>query len=259
MLNVINLKEKMKKQLIILLSLAFNLAMSAQQTDFDKANALYKAGNFGSAIETYEKIKTTQGTAPELFYNLGNAYFKADEIGKAILNYERALRLEPNYEDARNNLEFAQTKVIDNIVQIPPFFLKKWNAQLVQTLSVDQWYVSSIVVFILTLALALFFIFGNSLAMRKIAFYAAFVGLALTVATLWFATSRLNKQLKHNEAIIISSTITVKSSPDKSGTDLFQLHEGTKVTIQSSLDKWVEVKLGNGNIGWIENQHIEKI
>jgi tetratricopeptide (TPR) repeat protein len=250
---------KMKKQLLALIALVFSLTIAAQPTDFDQANALYKAGNYSSAIESYEKISSTQGVSPELFYNLGNAYYKENEIAKAILNYERALRIAPNYDDARNNLEFAQTKVVDNIVQIPPFFLKKWNAQLVQLLRVDQWYVVSLLIFILTLSLALFFIFGNSLALRKIAFYAAFVGFAFTLTTLWFAVSQWNKITKHSEAIIMSSSITVKSSPDKSGTDLFQLHEGTKVTIHSTLDQWVEVKVGNGSIGWIENKHIEKI
>jgi SH3-like domain-containing protein len=65
--------------------------------------------------------------------------------------------------------------------------------------------------------------------------------------------------MNHNEAIIMSGTVTIKSSPDKSGTDLFQLHEGTKVSIKSALDQWIEIKVGNGNIGWIEAKDIEKI
>lgn len=64
---------------------------------------------------------------------------------------------------------------------------------------------------------------------------------------------------KHNEAIIMSGVVTVKSSPDKSGTDLFQLHEGTKVSLKSTLGNWTEIKLGNGSVGWVEKDNIVKI
>jgi len=57
----------------------------------------------------------------------------------------------------------------------------------------------------------------------------------------------------------MTGTVTVKSSPDKSGTDLFQLHEGTKVEIKSVLGEWSEIVIGNGNAGWIESRIIEKI
>jgi uncharacterized protein YgiM (DUF1202 family) len=40
---------------------------------------------------------------------------------------------------------------------------------------------------------------------------------------------------------------------------LFQLHEGTKVTIKSTLGDWAEIKIGNGNVGWVESKSIEKI
>ena len=35
------------------------------------------------------------------------------ELGKAILSYERALRLDPTFDDARNNLEFVNSKITD--------------------------------------------------------------------------------------------------------------------------------------------------
>ena len=65
--------------------------------------------------------------------------------------------------------------------------------------------------------------------------------------------------LNHRDAIIMSGVVSVKGSPDKSGTELFQLHEGTKVSIKSTLGSWTEIKLGNGNIGWVEQENIERI
>lgn len=245
--------------IIAFIALVLSLGIQAQQPEVNKANELFKKGEYLAAATAYEEVYKNYGSSPELFYNTGNAYFKAGETAKAILNYERALRLNPNYGDARNNLEFAQTKVVDNIVQIPPFFLKKWINLLIRLLNPDQWYVISILLLIITIAGFLYFIFGHSLHIRKISFYLTFAFLAFTITATLFATSRLNKLTNHNSAIIMTGSVTVKSAPDQSGTDLFQLHEGTKVEIKSSLDSWIEIEVGNGNIGWIEKMKAEKI
>ena len=74
-----------------------------------------------------------------------------------------------------------------------------------------------------------------------------------------FSGIRKEQMINHSEAIVMSGVITAKSSPDKSGTDLFQLHEGTKVSIKSTLGNWTEIKLSNGSVGWVEENQIEKI
>ena len=83
--------------------------------------------------------------------------------------------------------------------------------------------------------------------------------MAISVLAFVFAGIRKDQVVNHNDAIVMTGVVTVKSSPDKSGTDLFQLHEGTKVAIKSTLGNWTEIKLGNGNIGWVEQENIEKI
>jgi SH3-like domain-containing protein len=52
----------------------------------------------------------------------------------------------------------------------------------------------------------------------------------------------------------------VKSTPAKQGTDLFILHEGTKVTItDGSMKDWKGIRLADGKEGWIETRQIESI
>jgi SH3-like domain-containing protein len=67
------------------------------------------------------------------------------------------------------------------------------------------------------------------------------------------AFSFRNKSLVYDshKAIISSSLVSGKSSPDNSGTDLFILHDGTKVTIEDKVGEWYEVRLSDGNKGWI--------
>lgn len=58
----------------------------------------------------------------------------------------------------------------------------------------------------------------------------------------------------------MSPTVTVKSTPDESGTDLFVLHEGTKVYIEdNSMTEWKEIRLEDGNKGWVQTKAIEVI
>ena len=49
----------------------------------------------------------------------------------------------------------------------------------------------------------------------------------------------------------MAPSVTVKSSPDNSGTDLFILHDGTKVEIRSKLSDWSEIQMENGSVGWL--------
>jgi tetratricopeptide (TPR) repeat protein len=249
------------KRIVQILLFIFGICINtfAQTGALNQANDLYVKGEYADAAQVYEKILINEGVAPELYYNLGNAYFKTNEIGRSILNYERALRLSPMFDDASFNLELARLKVVDNIIQTPTFFLIRWIENLIKILTSNQWLYLSAIVFVMCLIFSFVFIFGNSRSIRKISFYVGSVFLGISLLSLVFSGVRLNQLNNQNEAIIMSGIITVKSSPDQSGTDLFQLHEGTKVSIKSTLGNWTEIKVGNGSIGWVEKRSIEKI
>ena len=250
----------MKKTVLsIIVILCFGLTVSAQTKEVKLANVAYINGNYELAAQQYEDIIATVGVAPELYYNLGNTYYKLNEVGLAILNYERALRLDPKNSDAQFNLEMAQLKVVDNIVDTPTFFLGKWIDNFVKFLSSNQWFYLSITFFIVCLIFAFLFIFGPTRQFRKMSFYFAVAMIIASSFSVVFANVRKQHVENHNEAIITVGVVSVKSSPDKSGTDLFQLHEGTKVQVKSTLGSWTEIKLGNGNVGWLEADNISRI
>lgn len=249
------------KRIILFLSLilCFSQFSFPQSNEVKQANVLYAKGDYSNAAKLYEKILSKDVVAPELYYNLGNAYYKSNEIGRSILNYERALRLSPSFDDAKFNLELAQLKVVDNIVPSQTFFIGRWIHNLIKLLSSNQWLYMSFGVFIFGLIFAFIFIFGPSRITRKISFYFATVLVGISFFTLIFAGVRKGQMYNHSDAIVMSGVISVKSSPDKSGTDLFQLHEGAKVYIKSTLGSWTEIKLANGGIGWVEQVNIERI
>jgi len=249
-----------KVSLIITLFICcLSTAVLAQNNSFAQANELYGKGKYQEAAALYESILKTQGVAPELYYNLGNAYYKMNETGLSILNYERALRLSPRYENAKVNLELAQLRVVDNVKQISTFFVKRWIEVINKTLTSNQWLFLSVSLFALTIVFVLLFIFSYSQTIRRSSFYFALILFIISMVSVTFSYVRKNQLDAHKEAIIMVGTVTAKSSPDKSGTILFQLHEGTKVSIESYLGNWTEIKLGNGDIGWIENTNYEVI
>ena len=66
--------------------------------------------------------------------------------------------------------------------------------------------------------------------------------------------------LNRDHAIVIAASVTVRSTPNESGTELFILHEGTKVQIKdNTMKEWKEIRLEDGNEGWIQTSAIEVI
>ena len=175
------------------------------------------------------------------------------------LYYNKALRLDPSQEDVLHNLAIAEAKTKDRVGEETTFFLAEWMRALRNTMSCTAWSVLSLVAFALFLAFALLFLLASPIKVRKAGFFCALCAVVLFVATTSFAISSRNDILTHDEAIVLSSAISVKSSPDRSATDLFVLHEGTKVRIVSEVDEWCEVVLADGKKGWLQKNDIEEI
>ena len=236
----------------LLLFSAFTFAQDA----FDAANAAYADGRYEEAAAMYQTLLDEQPDAT-LYYNLGNSRFKQGELAQAILNYERALRLKPNYKDAQYNLAFAQSRITDNIVE-QDFFLSSWARTVRNNLSERTWWSTSIGLFICALIALLLFLLGRELWLRKTAFHVAWIALLFSLIAGLNAGSLRQRNTLRNEAIITQGVVNVKSSPDRSGTDLFTIHEGTKVTIRETLGEWVNVSVGS-NEGWMKAAHLERI
>ena len=226
---------------------------------WDMANTAYNEGNFEKAAATYEQILAQNLHSAALYYNLATAYFKQGELGKALLNYNRASRIAPGDEDIRHNQEYAEKMTKDSIEKIPEFFLTTWLRSVRGAMSCTAWTVLSIVMLAVALVMALLYLLAQRMSLRKVGFYTMAMALLLFVATSIFAISERNQLVGRSEAIVMSTAASVKSSPDRSATELFVLHEGTKVRVGEVMDKWAEVRIADGRKGWIEIDRIERI
>lgn len=250
----------MRNTILLLFALLFSAtSVMAQESAIKEAETAYAAEDYSKAIELYENMLKTYGTSAEIHYNLGNAYFKAGKIAPSILNYERALLLDPSDADIRFNLAIAKQKTVDRIEPIDQFFLVKWFDGVQNIFSVNTWGSIGIVCFIGLIGCLILFFFSKWLRLKKIGFYAGLLMLFVVILANVFASKQKQNLLNRNSAIVFSPTVTVKSSPDTSGTDLFVIHEGTKVFVRSLLGDWSEIELEDGHVGWLPSKDIEKI
>ena len=216
------------------------------------ADSAYIQGDYLTAISTYEWIIENQGVNATLYMNLGNCWLKRDEIAKAILYYERAYLIDPSDPDVRFNLELARTKTVDKVSAVNQLFITVWFKKLLAVLDVNGWAVLTVILFALTILLVGVLLFSKKTGIRKISFSFSVFFLLLSILSFIFATTQMGNLKERDTAIIMSPSVTVKSTPTSAGTDLFIIHEGRKVKIlDSSMKEWVEIRLEDGNTGWI--------
>ena len=187
-----------------------------------KGKQLYSDGNYEEAVQAWEELSESGYEAAAIYYNLGNAYFKSNKIAPAI-------------------------------------FYLRWYNNIVQRFSSNTWAIITIIAFVFFLILFSIYLYAKTYLLKKIAFW-----LSVLLFLIWlcaFAFSRSGNKLvtEHNKAIVFSPSVTVLSSPDESGTELFLIHEGTKVTVVDELNEWSEILLSSGTKGWLLSSSIEKI
>ena len=245
--------------LVFYLLLTPSLLTPASAVTKAEADSSYVRGQYQQAITQYEAL-LKQGASADLYYNLGNAYYRTENIPEAVLNYERALLLSPGDRDIRFNLQIARSKTFDKIVPESEMFFVTWYRSLVSMMSVDAWARTALVSLALTIILLLVYLFSERIWLRKAGFFGGVALLLLFVGANIFAWQQKKDLLNRKGAIIFAPSVTVKSTPAANGTDLFILHEGTKVVItDGSMKEWKEIRLADGKEGWIESKHIRVI
>jgi len=218
---------------------------------FNKGVELYTASDYEGALREWLDIYDTGYRSAELAYNIGNVYFKLNDVPGSILFYERARLLKPGDNNINYNLQIARTLVVDKFEEIPELFFVRWFDFLSLMLHTNTWAVISIITFIAFLILLSLYIYSSRYKLKVISFWTAVLLLFISASSLAFTLRNRSLVYDSREAVIFSPSVNGKSSPDASGTDLFVLHEGTKVSIEDKVGEWYEVKLSDGNKGWI--------
>lgn len=258
------------KKIMASISVVLCAFLTSQAATLDQqADSAYSADDFALAASIYRQIMQNEGTSPQLYYNLANCEYRLGNLGKAIVNYERALRMDPTFDDAKTNLEFVNSRIVDRQGERGSFLSNTYD-RFALAATPDTWAWTSFVLFTLAAVAIATYFFSSNISIRKTGFFGAITLLILFGITLIIASRAKNITTDRDTAIItVQSTIlsTSPREPKDRNEEAMLLHEGTKVTILDSISvpgdttgmRWLDVQIDNIHRAWIKSTDIERI
>ena len=251
-----NLEGALKIMLLaFFLSFGFSNSLFAQQAAFDSANAYFQQQEYRKAIVAYDSLLAEGWNSADLYYNLGNAYFRSGELGESIWAYRMALSVDPKHRDAEFNLALTRSLRVDEIESVPIPFVERYFMTLAHWLG----HMGFAILLSFSLWGALIGWILWSRQRRSGQFYIiAFFGLLVMLSALcWGLYTGVHSSIK--EAVVISDNVYVRSAPNTKAPDIFVLHEGTELSLEEQIEEWQEIRLSDGQVGWLPVLDIKRI
>lgn len=257
-----SIKEKVSLFLLAGWILTGCRPLAADEKDgfFRQGNAFYQGGQYEQALESYQKILNAGYESGPLYFNMGNCCYKLSRIGQSILWFERAKKWMPSDEDLKTNLAMANLAVLDKIEAQPEFFFFKIVRIIVHLIPKPILLVLVVVSYLLAAGLFVVWILSRKGFWR----YAGIRG-AVTFGILFagfgiLLVSQIRESKTRREAVILSAKVDVMSAPgEQEGTEMFALHEGTKVTLDREAGQWIEIILPDRKVGWVKKDALGMI
>lgn len=260
---------KTMKIILALIVAVLPCFVTAQNDIIGKADAAYMGDQFEQALDLYLTARDSMGTSSQLDYNIANTYYRLGELGNAVLFYKRALKLDPSNSDARANLEFVQTKLIDRQDTTRPWS-QRVKESVIFLMSPNGWAVTGLIFFGIFLVALASYIFGESVGTKKISFFGGMILLALAVLCTLAAFHSSALVRDDREAVVIDPVVqlsTVPRLPQDKAEQAFSLHEGAQVEIIDSIavptdsvnPVWLEVKVNGEHRAWLPASTVQRI
>ncbi|MGH7571582.1 MAG: BatD family protein [Gemmatimonadota bacterium] len=213
------------------------LALAQDETDWDRANAAYRAGDFERAIALYADLATRHDD-PHLEADLAAALWRADRRGEAVVHYQRALASEPRNDSMRADLERLRADLGLARGQSATDVLKR--ARLDELL----W-------LLLAAATIGFVAFATTGGGRKI-------GLAVLAGTALIATTVAARAwIGSREMAVALRPVAVAAAPG--GAPIVELAEGAEVRVLEAGDTSWRVRAPGRPAGWVPAGAVERI
>ncbi len=222
------------------------------------ANSLYAGKKYSEAIQVYRQIMDGGYESAALYFNAANASYRLKSLGHAVYYYEKAARLDPWDEDITYNLHLTRLQLKDKILEMPQYaagqfargILARFPFSLLATFALIGWYG-----WLCVLLLVRTVLHGEAIwlkAVRRLSLGIFLLCTALMAADVLIDTFK-------PEGIVLEKVVDVKNEPDANGASAFVLHEGARVEIRSYLGEWLEIRLSDGKIGWLQQKEIGRL
>lgn len=259
----------MKKLLTILMAV-FATAICCRATALtEEADTAYARQDYALAVQLYHKAIANDGISPQIYFNLGNSYYRLGKPGRAVLYYSRALQLDPSMQDARDNLAFVNTRILDK-PEDDSTFLGNLHQGILAKMTPDAWAWTAFGLFVALLGCVAIYIFSSSVPMRKFGFFGGFIVAAVFIYSLAAASQTASAPFDRSRAVIIVPTSNLSTAPGATSGEnakIIPLHEGTVVEITDSTTVpgdaaspiWYDVKINNSTRAWARAADLERI
>ena len=236
---------------IVFLFLSTTMMAQTPDTLFDQGNKAYNLGAYQEAITSYELVLEAEVHSSELYFNLANAYYRLGEVGESVFYFEKAKLLDPENEEILTNLQFAQNMSLDAIEVLPKSFFDQVIETITSSFSIANWAIILIGIAWLLSFLFLLYLFNSNTVWKRL-YFSVFWLVTVVFLALFTLTYSKDKQLEvERSGIIFEAKINIWGEPNKRSEVLFELHEGTKVSVTDSLESWIKIKIANGSEGWV--------
>lgn len=231
----------------------------------DNAQKAYEAKDYAEAARLYEiclkqeQKDADEEQAAEINYNLGNCFYRMKEYPRAILYYQRALKIQPENEDAAFNLQLTQAKLTDRFESPSEMFFVTWFRGVVTQHSADTWGHLALLTLVVALLLFVCFRAASHTAIRKSGFFGFIAFFILTLVFYVFAA--IQHQCKNNEQLfVVMSETQSYTSPSLSAPKSRTLNEGTTLKLTDTAnEQWIQVEMPDGKTTWIDKSTVEKV
>lgn len=229
----------------------FNQAEATQK--FFDANASYKEGKYEEAVALYKEIEANGFQSSGLYFNLGNSYFKMEDFGRALLYYERAKRLAPRDADVRYNYNYLRRELNLPEEESSNKILQK-ILHLLDDYTLDEMILGLSFIVVL---MGAFHILGLYLGFKKDDQRTLLVVFIILINIL-LAASVYKMTLLKDQGISIAEA-NANFEPREQATVYFKLMTGQPVKIIKIEGDWAKIRRGDGKLGWVKKESIEKI
>ena len=229
----------------------------------------YEQDDFVGAKDRFLAAALVRWQNPDLFYNLGACYFRMGDLGRAILYYERAKELAPRDASITYNLDLARSRIVDKIEPTERNILAQLFMDIYSLFNVNEWTVVSLSLYLALMAAVFAIILlklgakrAGSAAKKSVRRMLVRIGAALLILTLFCGTNTVIKVCAFNAldyGIVVAEAMKARSGPKENFAEVFELHSGTKVRIQTTKDDWYQISIETGLSGWLPKESVEAI
>ena len=174
----------------------------------------------------------------------------------SIYHLEKSLKLQPNYEPARINLNFAEklkTKVTKGNLPIPQ---QQMLYSVFNFLKPNTWAYLAIASMFLTVILLVVYRLNANATAKKVLFTFSMFALAISISSYFISKNQSDYLLMHHYVIVKDKEVLLMNEPRSVAKITATLNEGEKGFIQETTNQWIKIQLQNDTIGWVDKNKV---